>query len=124
MQLHRKIIVVTSLLLLNFLLLLITMHVQTRLPQVLQILFPVILLTVGIPVMFSGLALSSVCPISGIVRLLLGVMPCLAGGYHVYCLASSGYISHKEQQFQYRFCIGLYAAALLIEVTLYQMQVC
>ncbi|MCU0427938.1 MAG: hypothetical protein MUF71_20185 [Candidatus Kapabacteria bacterium] len=72
----------------------------------------------------SGLMMPIVCTTSSVIRLLLGVVPCLAGGYHAYCLASKDYVPHKERERQMYYCFSLYAVSILMETALYQLLEC
>jgi hypothetical protein len=86
-----------------------------------QAMFSAFLVFGGVLSIFDGLLMSDVCITSGMIRLLLGVVPCLAGGYHAYCLASKDYVSHKERERQIFYCFSLYAASILMETALYQL---
>ncbi|MFY7997168.1 MAG: hypothetical protein ACOVSW_01055 [Candidatus Kapaibacteriota bacterium] len=80
--------------------------------------FPFLLLAVGLHYIVSGYILTVDCPICGTLKILLGVAPSLAGGYHLYCMESRFYVSAEEVRRQTIFCVGLYAASTLMIVAI------
>jgi hypothetical protein len=78
-----------------------------------QWIAPIVLLIGGMSYVVSGFILSIECPTCGTLQLLLGVGPCLAGGYHAYTLESRAYISHGEARQQTIFAICLYVTSML-----------
>lgn len=82
------------------------------------------LLSAGVALVVSGFVLSLGHSVCGVSRLLLGIAPALAGGYHAYCLEAWRYESHLNPMLLRQRCAILYLLATTLAVGILLLTYC
>jgi hypothetical protein len=82
------------------------------------------LLALGVVMIISGFILSMSHSICGISRLLLGIAPALAGGYHAYCLEAWRYEAHLNPAILRQRCTVLYLLAATLAGAVLSLRYC
>ncbi len=83
-----------------------------------------ILLLGGMILIVSGFLHSLHHPTCGVSRLLLGVAPAIAGGYHAYCLEAWRYEAHLSPALLRWRCMAIYLIAATLAGTILSVTYC